>query len=118
MTATPVSQIFKFLGLCSLAAMGVAARADIIPFESNGRVVEVDYRDLDLGKKADQQELNARIRRAAVKVCPARTVQESRSCQLTAIDHIREPIAAAIARAQSDSRYAVASAKGAPQAGN
>jgi len=35
-----------------------------------------------------------------VKVCPGRSVQESRSCQLAALDHLREPMAAAIARAE------------------
>jgi len=92
--------IFVKLALASAAAlMGTAAAANNIPFESNGRTVEVDYKDLDLSKKADQRTLTQRIRRAAVKVCPGRTVGETRACQLSALNNVREPIAAAIAKA-------------------
>ena len=52
--------IFVKLALASAAAlMGTAAVANNIPFESNGRTVEVDYKDLDLSKKADQRTLTS-----------------------------------------------------------
>lgn len=95
-----MSIVAKMVAVSACALMSAAAMASSIPFESNGRTVEVGYQDLDLAKKADQRELTLRIRRAAVKVCPGRSVQESRSCQLAALDHVREPMAAAIASAK------------------
>ena len=102
------------------ALMSTGAQAGGIPFESNGRTVEVRYQDLDLSKKADQRELKVRIRRAAVKVCPGRTLQDVRSCQLAAYDHVRAPVVAAIAKAQTQDagRYAEAAKEKAAGAGN
>lgn len=118
MTAASVLNILKVVSVSTLGILSVAASADVIPFQSNGRTADVGYQDLDLAKKADQQELKARIRRAAVKVCPARTVQESRSCQLVAIDHVREPLARAFARAQGENHFAEVGGAALPQAGN
>ena len=99
---------------------GAAAQASVMPFESNGRTVDVRYGDLDLSKKAGQRELTARIRRAAVKVCPGRTMQDLRSCQIAAVDHVREPMAMAIAKAQGQdaSRFAEVGKDKVPGAGN
>lgn len=113
--SAPIS--VKIICVASLGLLGSVAQADIIPFQSNGRTVEVRYGDLDLGKKADQRTLTARINSAAGKVCAARTVRESRSCQLLAIEQVRAPVAAAIARAQSGERYAAASTHSAAKVG-
>lgn len=94
MTALP-----KILALLAVAA-GVSAPAAADEFLSNGRTTAVRYQDLDLSKDTDQRELEARIRRAAVKVCPDRTLRGSRACQLLAIEHVRAPIYAAIAKAK------------------
>ena len=89
--------------------LSVSAQADVFPFESNGRTAEVRYQDLNLGNKADRHELDVRIRRAAVKVCRDRTVQRSRACQLAAIDHVRAPLEAAIAKANGAAKEQLAS---------
>ena len=106
--------------LSAIALTGAAAQASVIPFESNGRTVEVRYDDLDLSKKDDQRALTLRVRRAAAKVCPGRTVQDVRSCQISAIDHVREPVAIAIAKAQTQdaSRYAEVGKDKVPGAGH
>lgn len=106
--------------LTAAVLMSAAAQASVIPFESNGRTVDVRYDDLDLSKKEDQRALTLRIRRAAAKVCPGRTVQDVRSCQLVALDHVREPVATAIAKAQSQdaNRFAEAPKDKVPGAGN
>lgn len=106
--------------LTAAVLMSAAAQASVIPFESNGRTVEVRYDDLDLSKAADQRALTLRIRRAAVKVCPGRTLQDVRSCQIAALDHVREPIATAIARAkgQDANRFADVGKDKVPGAGN
>ena len=106
--------------LSATVLMGAAAQASVIPFESNGRTIDVRYDDLDLSKKSGQQELNARIRRAAVKVCPGRTMQDLRSCQIAAVDHVREPVAIAIAKAQGQdaSRFVEVGKDKVPGAGN
>ena len=100
--------------------MGAAAQASAIPFESNGRTVEVRYGDLDLSKKSGQRELTARVHRAAVKVCPGRTMKDLRACQIAAVDHVREPMAIAIAKAQGGdaSRFAEVGKDKVPGAGN
>jgi UrcA family protein len=95
-----MSIVAKMVAVSACSLMSTAAMASGIPFESNGRTFEVAYKDLDLSKTADQRELTRRVRRAAVKVCPGKSVKESRSCQLAALDHVREPVAAAIASAQ------------------
>lgn len=106
--------------LTATVLMSAGAQASFIPFESNGRTVEVRYDDLDLTKTADQRALTQRIRRAAVKVCPGRTLQDVRSCQIAALDHVREPIATAIAKAQTGdaSRFADVGKDKVPGAGN
>lgn len=109
--------------LAALAAVvltGTAAHAGAIPFESNGRTADVRHDDLDLSKPADQRRLNTRIRRAAARVCPALTVRETRACQTVAMNHVREPIAAAIAKAQGQgaSQLAEASKDKVPVPGN
>ena len=109
-------RFFKLLPICLVAIAGVA-HADGIPFVSNGRTFEVGYGDLDLSKADGQKQLKARLRRAAVKVCPGRTLQETRPCQIAAFEQVRAPVAAAIARAQGGERYAAASAQAAPLPG-
>ena len=93
--------------LTMIAALGAAGAASATEFESNGKSVEVRYQDLDLSKKADQRALNARIKRAAAKVC---TTGESsaaiRKCQAVAAAHVRSEVELAIAKAQNGERYA------------
>lgn len=112
-------------GRALLAALSVSvavgtAQASVFPFESNGRTVDVRYDDLDLSNKAGQQELTARVRRAAIKVCPGRTMQDLRTCQIAAVDHVREPMAVAIAKAQGQdaSRFAEVGKDKVPGSGN
>ncbi|WP_022681121.1 UrcA family protein [Sphingobium bisphenolivorans] len=110
--------VTKLVAAGACALMSSTALANSIPFESNGRTVEVSYQGLDLSKKADQRELTLRVRRAAVKVCPAPTVSASRACQLSALDNVRAPLAAAIASAQAReaSRFAEVDKDKAPAA--
>ena len=115
MTAT------KILAAMSAAALlGAAGTANATSFESNGRTTEVRYHDLDLTKEAGQRALNARIKRAAAKVCPAQNSNEAKKCQTVAIANLRAPVNAAIAKAQSRSqeRFAQASEEKVPGAGN
>lgn len=104
----------KYLALLPMLAAavvaGTATQASSEEFQSNGRTMEVRYKDLDLTKAADRRELDVRIRRAAVKVCPDRTLRGSRACQLSAIDHVRAPIEAAIAKANARPGEALADA--------
>ncbi len=109
MTIFPVSARGAILAALSVAALtSTTAYAGAIPFESNGRTANVRYDDLDLSSPADQRILNTRIRHAAAKVCPAPTMGERRVCQSIAINQVREPVTAAIARAQAQdaSRFA------------
>lgn len=85
--------------LAAIAAVAVAGTASATTFESNGHSTEVRYHDLDLSKKADQHKLNARIKRAAAKVCPSQDSNEAKRCQAVAVAHVRAPIEAAIAKA-------------------
>lgn len=96
--------------LAAAAVAGTAAQASSEEFLSNGRTMEVRYKDLDLSKEADRRQLDARIRRAAVRVCPDRTLRGARACQLSAIDNVRAPIEAAIAKANARSGAAFADA--------
>ncbi|HEX7741820.1 MAG TPA: UrcA family protein [Sphingobium sp.] len=88
--------------LAAFAVVAVAGAASATEFESNGHSTEVRYHDLDLSKKADQRRLNARIKRAAAKVCPASTRNEAAKCQTVAMAHVRAPIDAASARANGE----------------
>ncbi|WP_313806329.1 UrcA family protein [Sphingobium sp.] len=91
----------------AIAALGAAGSASAIEFESNGKSVEVSYHDLDLSKKGDQRLLDARIKRAAEKVCPTSDSSAAiRKCQQVAAAHVRSSVELAIAKAQSGERYA------------
>ncbi|HKT75681.1 MAG TPA: UrcA family protein [Sphingobium sp.] len=96
---TVLPQSFALLPMLAAAVVATAAPASAEEFISNGRTTEVHYKDLDLSKDADRHMLDLRIKRAAVRVCPERNLRASRACQLAAIEHVREPIYAAIAKA-------------------
>lgn len=89
----------KFLAV--IATVAIAGAASATTFESNGHSTQVRYNDLDLSKKADQHKLNARIKRAAAKVCPAQDRNEVARCQAVAMAQVRAPIMAAIAKANA-----------------
>ncbi|APL94515.1 UrcA family protein [Sphingobium indicum] len=91
----------------AIAAMGAAGTASAIEFESNGKSVEVSYHDLDLSKTSDQRVLNARIRRAAAKVCPLNdNTAAFEKCQQVAAAHVRGAVELAIAKAGNGERFA------------
>lgn len=93
--------------LAAMAAMAAAGTASAIEFESNGKSVEVSYHDLDLSKTSDQRVLNARIRRAAAKVCPLNdTTAAIEKCQQVAAAHVRGAVDLAVAKAQNGERFA------------
>ena len=82
----------------AVALLGAAGTASATEFESNGK---------DLSKKDDQRVLNARIKRAAAKVCPTTdTTAAIKKCQQVATAHVRGSVELAVARAQNGERYA------------
>lgn len=93
--------------LAAVAALGTAGAASATEFESNGKTFEVHYGDLDLSQKAGQRALNARVKRAAAKVCPAdASATAVKKCQIAAIAHVRASMDSAIARAETGDRLA------------
>ncbi|WIA55020.1 UrcA family protein [Sphingobium sp. WTD-1] len=86
-----------------LAGSGIASAQD---FKSNGRTTQVRFGDLDLTRYADQQQLRSRISRAAGKVCSTSDLAAYTACRSAAIAQVEAPIATAIARAQTNERYA------------
>ncbi len=97
----------KTIAIVAFATLSLAAgSASAETFQSNGRTSEVRFGDLDLSRQADQKVLDARIARAASKVCSARDLSETMMCRSAAIAQVRAPVAAAIARANSKERYA------------
>ncbi|AYO77843.1 MULTISPECIES: UrcA family protein [Sphingobium] len=86
-----------------LAGSGIASAEE---FTSNGRTTEVRFGDLDLTRHADQQELRTRISRAASRVCFSTDINTMSACRAAAIAQVEAPIATAIARAQTNERYA------------
>lgn len=93
--------------VAAIATLGIAGAASASEFVSNGKTAEVRYHDLDLTKKSDQRALNARINRAAAKVCAdSGTSAVFKKCQAVAAAHVRKPVELAIAKAQNGERYA------------
>lgn len=92
--------------LCLAAATPAFAEQ---AFESNGRQIEVRYTGLDLTSASDRQALKRRISAAADKVCASNDEREFAACRKIALQHVKEPVATAIARAESKARYAQAS---------
>lgn len=90
----------------SAALLAGASTAMAAPFQSNGRTTEVRFHDLNLANKADQAILKRRLARAATSVCTDKDLGTSAACRRIALDHIKAPVAAAIARAESGERYA------------
>lgn len=106
---------FKTLSITAFAAASlIAGSANAETFMSNGRTFEVNFGDLDLSRVADQKELQARIGKAASKVCSGTSLQESSRCRSAAIAHVQTPVASAIARAETRARYADAATGGYP----
>ncbi|BAV66206.1 UrcA family protein [Sphingobium cloacae] len=100
---------FKTLSIAVFAAASIiATSASAETFISNGRTFEVRFGDLDLSQASDQKELQDRIGRAASRVCSSPNLTEANRCRSNAIAHVKAPIAAAIARAESKARYAEA----------
>jgi UrcA family protein len=86
-------------------------------FESNGRQIEVRYTGLDLTSASDRQALKRRLGAAADKVCASNDEREFAACRKIALQHVKRPVATAIARAETNARYAQASST-AVQVGN
>lgn len=85
--------------LAAMASLGSAA-ASAAEFESNGRSVEVRYRDLDLSSRSGQRALNYRINRAAQQVCSGQEVSSmEKKCQKLAVAHVRRSVELAVAKA-------------------
>ena len=88
------------------------------PFASNGRTAEVRFADLDLTKSDDRRELNRRLYRAASRVCSSTDSREVTRCREGALRNIKQPVAAALARAETRARYADASRNAKVMVGN
>lgn len=95
--------------LAAAAALITAAPAFAAPFASNGRTAEVRFADLDLTKSDDRSELNRRLYRAATRVCSSMDFREVTRCREGALRNIKQPVRAALARAETRARYAEAS---------
>ncbi|EQA96996.1 UrcA family protein [Sphingobium wenxiniae] len=99
----------KTLSIAAFAAASlIASSAGAETFVSNGRTFKVRFNDLDLSQRADQKELQSRIDRAASRVCSSSNLAEASRCRAAALTHVKAPVAAAIARAESRERYAEA----------
>ncbi|WP_176590344.1 UrcA family protein [Sphingobium sp. EM0848] len=100
--------VAKMIAAASAAALlGVAATATAAEFESNGKIAEVRYHDLDLSSAKGQNALKGRIWRAAWKVCEHGTTSaEVKKCQSVAAAHVRSNVELAIAKANNGERYA------------
>lgn len=109
----PAKSPLKFIAaLGATALLTVAGTASAEEFVSNGRTFEVRYHDLDLSQKADQKVLDGRIYRAASRVCDTyKDLGLLSACRSQAIEHVKAPIAAAIAKAETGERYADARGK-------
>jgi len=103
--------------LAAMLCMAAATPAFAEKFESNGRQVEVRYTGLNLTDASDRHALRRRISDAADKVCASNDQREFAACRKIALQHVRKPVATAIARAETQSRYAQASSP-AIQVGN
>ncbi|KXU29414.1 UrcA family protein [Sphingobium sp. 22B] len=93
--------------IAAAALMSVATMASAAEFESNGKTVEVNYRDLDLSSAKGQNALKWRIWRAAWNTCK-HGVRSSdiKECQTVAAAHVRSSVELAIAKAGSGARFA------------
>jgi UrcA family protein len=106
--------------LSAVAAIALTAVAGVASAqEPLVRTMEVRYGDLDLAQKAGQNQLEARISRAANKVCTNPSTREvDAGCRWNARQGAKARVAAVIARASTSERYAAADAKIAVGAGN
>lgn len=92
--------------LTAIASLTAAGSANAREFESNGRTAVVRYNDIDLADAAGQKELQRRIRAASVRVCTNSDRLVMQACTEKARDHVKAPVASAIARATTGERYA------------
>lgn len=106
MLAFPINAKAVTAAFVAAATLVAGTPAFAEPFESNGRTVEVRFADLDLTKAEDRTELQGRLRRAATRVCISSNTREMMACRQKSLAHIKEPINAALARAETRARYA------------
>ena len=92
--------------LAAAAALVAGTPAFAETFVSNGRSVEVRHGYLDLNNAEGRRALNARIYKTATKVCATADAREMMACREKTLNHIKQPISAAIARAETKARYA------------
>ena len=92
--------------LTAIASLAIAGSANAGEFESNGRTAIVRYNDINLAEAAGQKELQRRIRAASVRVCTSSDRLMMQACTEKARDHVKAPVANAIARATTGERYA------------
>ncbi|MEA3391240.1 UrcA family protein [Sphingobium sp. CCH11-B1] len=106
-----MSASFKIAAIASASialalTAGAASATEINAFQSNGRTAEVYHGDLDLTKADQRQHLQARISRAAGRVCSNGTLAEQQACRKLAVAQVQSRVSAAIARAETKERYA------------
>ncbi|WP_336971790.1 UrcA family protein [Sphingobium aromaticiconvertens] len=94
------------IALTALASLAAAGSANAGEFESNGRTAAVRYHDINLSDAAGQKELQRRIRSASNRVCVSADTRTMAACRKLALDHVKAPVASAIARAATGERYA------------
>lgn len=112
-----MSASFKIAAIVSASAAfaltaGAAGATGINDFKSNGRSAEVYHGDLDLTKADQRSHLQARISRAASRVCATRDLAEQQACRKLAVAQVQPRVSAAIARAETKERYADATPAG------
>lgn len=94
------------IALTAIASLAAAGSAHAGEFQSNGRTAAVRYQDINLADAAGQKELQRRIHVATRQVCSSSDTRTMEACRKLALDHVKAPIASAIARAATSERYA------------
>lgn len=96
-----------FLALAGSVAIAAPALA-----RSPDNTTRIDYSDLDLATDAGAAELQARVRRAAAKVCgradnrDLTALRETARCRAVALESARPQVQFALAQARAQRSYA------------
>lgn len=94
------------IALTAIASLAAVGNANAGEFESNGHTSVVRYHDINLADAAGQKELQRRIHIATKQVCIRADAATMQACRKMALDHVKAPVASAIARAATGERYA------------
>jgi UrcA family protein len=108
MSVPTLRTLVPLAGLAVIAAawLQAPATAGEVPMVATGRTAEVSTRDLNLANPADVAQLDARIQRAAAKVCAPENIRDLAavadrpSCMKTAITSAAPKRDTLVARAQ------------------